>query len=430
MGYSFEGSHTLKTMPKRILPLSDLQCRQAKYTADGGNRLRDGGGLYLEVLPSGAKKWRMKYQKPGTKSENLLTFGDYPAVTLSTAREKREEARGLLATGTDPALSRDIARAAQAAANRNTFKAIAEDWFDHRRDTWSATYAQKTRQLLERDLLPDLGPHPISTITPAFVLGVARKIEARGAYEMPRRALVAISQIFQFAIGTGRATSDASVGMASQLKPRPPVKHYPHVGIEQLPNLLQRIELYQGRPETIAAVKLAALTFIRGGELRFAEWREFDFEKAEWHVPSGRMKGRLWHKLSGTPHIVPLSRQTISLLEDLKQHTGHFALLFPGAVSRLKPVTGEAMNQVFHSIGFKGQQTVHGLRGLASTLLNESGEFDPRVIEAQLSHKETNQTVAAYNHAKYMSERRRVMQWWADFIDSHARMETSVPQIA
>ncbi|MCM3608077.1 integrase arm-type DNA-binding domain-containing protein [Cupriavidus pauculus] len=407
-------------MPKRILPLSDLQCRQAKYSADGGNRLRDGGGLYLELLPSGAKKWRMKYQKPGSKSENLLTFGDYPAVGLSTARERREAARAQLADGTDPALARDVARATVSEAARNTFRAVAEEWLKHRNDTWSAGYAQKTKQLLERDLYPDLGQHPIASITPAFLLTVARKIEKRGAYEMPRRALVTAGQIFQYAIGTGRATVDASAGMVAQLKPRPPVKHYPHVTDVQLPDLLQRIDRYTGRPETVAAVKLAVLTFIRGGELRYAEWSEFDFENAEWHVPSGRMKGRLWHKLSGTPHVVPLSRQAIALLEDLKQYTGHFALLFPGAVSVLKPVTGEAMNKVFHSIGFKGQQTVHGLRGLASTLLNESGLFDPRVIEAQLSHKESNQTIAAYNHAKYMPERRRVMQWWADFIDEHA----------
>ncbi|MEN7526500.1 integrase arm-type DNA-binding domain-containing protein [Cupriavidus sp. DL-D2] len=417
-------------MPKRILPLSDIQCRQAKYSAEGGNRLRDGGGLYLELLPSGAKKWRMKYQKPGSKSENLLTFGDYPAVGLSAARERRDEARAQLADGTDPALARDVARATVSEAARNTFRAVAEEWLEHRNDTWSAGYAQKTKQLLERDLYPDLGQHPIASITPAFLLTVARKIEKRGAYEMPRRALVTAGQIFQYAIGTGRATVDASAGMVAQLKPRPPVQHYPHVSDVQLPDLLQRIDRYTGRPETVAAVKLAVLTFIRGGELRYAAWSEFDFANAEWHVPSGRMKGRLWHKLSGTPHVVPLSRQAIALLEDLKQYTGHFALLFPGAVSVLKPVTGEALNKVFHSIGFKGQQTVHGLRGLASTLLNESGLFDPRVIEAQLSHKETNQTIAAYNHAKYMPERRRVMQWWADFIDQRAASSSTTEKAA
>lgn len=417
-------------MPKRILPLSDIQCRHAKYSTEGNNRLRDGGGLYLEVLPSGAKKWRMKYQKPGTKSENLLTFGDYPAISLSVARERREEARAQIAAGTDPALARDVARAAVATASRNTFRAVAEEWLEHRRDTWSANYAQKTKQLLERDLYPDLGNHPIASITPAYLLGVVRKIESRGAYEMPRRALVTAGQVFQFAIGTGRVLTDASAGMASQLKPRPPVQHYPHVADTQLPDLLRRIDGYVGRPETIAAVKLAALTFIRGGELRYAEWCEFDFKNAEWHVPAGRMKGRLWHKQSGSPHIVPLARQTIALLEELKQYSGHFALLFPGAVSVLRPITGEAMNKVFHSIGFKGQQTVHGLRGLASTLLNESGQFDPRVIEAQLSHKETNKTIAPYNHAKYLPERRRVMQWWADYIDQRARAIPVPDQVA
>lgn len=155
-------------MPKRILPLSDIQCRQAKYSPEGGNRLRDGGGLYLELLPSGAKKWGMKYQKPGSKSENLLTFGDYPAVGLSTARERREATRAQLADGTDPALARDVARATVSEAARNTFRAVAEEWLNHRSDTWSAGYAQKTKQLLERDLYPDLGQHPIASITPAI----------------------------------------------------------------------------------------------------------------------------------------------------------------------------------------------------------------------------------------------------------------------
>jgi len=398
--------------------LSDARCRQAKFSPEGGNKLFDGGGLYLELMPSGTKKWRLKYRFGG--KENRLTFGSYPMVGLATARERREAAKAQIAAGDDPALLRDAERVTRATNSDNAFRAIAEEWFTNRQDTWSLGYVTKTRQLLERDLYPHLGHHPIQTITPAFLLAVARKIEARGAYEMPRRALVTAGQIFRYAIGTGRATADASVGMSDQLKPRPPVRHYPHVPENRLADLLTKIDGYVGRPETVAAVKLAVLTFIRGGELRFAEWTEFDLEAGEWRVPPGRMKGRVWHKLRGEPHYVPLPRQAVEELERLKKYSGRFQLVFPGARTAEEPVTGEAMNKVFHTLGFKGQQTVHGLRGLASTLLNESGHFDPRVIEAQLSHKEKNQTVAAYNHARYLNERRRMMQWWADFLDRKA----------
>jgi integrase len=406
-------------MPKLIPPLTDTKCRQAKPAATGATRLFDGGGLFLDVLPSGSKRWRMKYRRPDGK-ENLLTFGEYPAVTLTQARAHRADAKALLAAGTDPALKRDIDRVSAAAAAGDTFRVIAEEYLASRADSWSANYLLKNRQLLARDLYPDLGAHPIASITPVYLLAVVRKIEARGAYEMPRRALVLAGQIFQYAIGIGKATTDPSAGMSEQLKDRPPVVHYPHVGEEKIPSLLAGIDSYVGRPETIAAVKLAVLTFIRGGELRYAEWSEFDMDAGMWTVPTGRMKGRIWHKAHGDDHLVPLSRQAIALLEELRPVTGQFKLVFPGAVSRTQPVTGEAMNKVFHSLGFKGQQTVHGLRGLASTYLNESHEFDERVIEAQLSHKEKNKVKAAYNHAKYMGERRRIMQWWADYIDHKA----------
>jgi integrase len=398
--------------------LTDARCKQAKHAPGGKNKLFDGGGLYLELMPSGSKKWRLKYRIGG--KENRLTFGDYPAVGLADARERREIARGHIAGGTDPALLRDAERVTRTTGGENTFRTVADEWLTNRKDTWSAGYAIKTAQLLERDLFPALGHHPIHTITPSFLLAVVRKIEARGAYEMPRRALVTAGQIFRYAIGTGRATVDASAGMAAQLKPRPPVAHYPHVEEPQLPDLLARVDAYHGHPVTIAAVKLATLTFIRGGELRYAEWTEFDLDAAEWRVPSGRMKGRIWHKASGVFHIVPLPRQAVELLEELKQHSGRFDLLFPGAKSPRVPITGEAMNKVFHTIGFKGQQTVHGLRGLASTLLNESGLFDSRIIEAQLSHKEKDQTKAAYNHARYIVVRRQMMQWWADYLDGRA----------
>jgi len=404
-------------MPKRVKPLEDVTCRSAKFDPDARNLLNDGYGLALKLTATGSKIWHFSYKRPATKKENTLSFGPYPTVSLARAREEREKARRLLAQGLDPAVVREAEREKQVKDATNTFQVVAEEWFEHRASAWSPGYTRKTKQLLERDLYPDLGNQPVANITSGTLLNVIRKIEKRGAYEMPRRALVIAGEIFRHAIGTDRAAIDPSAGLVRLLKARPPVKHYAHVSESQLPDLLTRIDTYGGRPETIAAVKLMVLTFIRGGELRFAEWTEFDFEKQEWHVPPGRMKGSIWRKEEGEHHVVPLARQTIDLLKDLKQYTGHYRLLFPGMKSPTRPLTGEAMNNVFHAIGFKGQQTVHGLRGLASTLLNESRLFDERIINAQLAHKLKDRVEAAYNHAEYMAERARIMQWWADFID-------------
>lgn len=285
--------------------------------------------------------------------------------------------------------------------------------------TWSSDYLDKTAQLLERDIYPELGALPIDSITSAKVLAMARKIEARGAFEMPRRALVAAGQIFKFAIGLGHIQNDPAQGMTGQLNPRPPVQHYPHVTVEQLPDMLTRLDAL--RPNfSVYAVKLDMLTFIRGGELRFAAWDEFDLDKAIWTVPTGRMKGRLWQKENGVDHIVPLSRQAIALLKQLQPLTGWGRLVFPGRDDPKVGVSAAAMNGVFDRIGLKGEQTVHGLRGLASTVLNDSGLFDERAIEAQLAHKEPNKVRAAYNHAAYMAERIRLIQWWADYLDRMA----------
>ncbi|AVA36300.1 tyrosine-type recombinase/integrase [Cupriavidus metallidurans] len=411
-------------MPKRVKPLDDLKCRNARYGTEPDengeppkNELRDGYGLSLKLTPGGSKMWRFAYKRPGSRKENTISFGAYPTVSLAMAREEREKARKLLAQDLDPAVARTADRAKQANQAENTFRVVAEQWIETHKPTWSPGYLKKTQQLFARDLYPALGALPVAGITSGMLLRTIRKIEERGAYEMPRRALVAAGEVCRQAIGMDLLENDPSAGLVGLLKARPPVKHYAHVKAAQLPNLLKRIDAYTGRPETIAAVKLAVLTFIRGGELRFAEWSEFDFELREWHVPPGRMKGSVWSKLDGEPHIVPLARQTIALLEDLRQHTGRYRLLFPGMVDPNRPLTGEAMNKVFHVIGFKGQQTVHGLRGLATTLLNESRLFDKDIIDAQLAHKLKDRVQAAYNHATYMAERARIMQWWADNID-------------
>jgi hypothetical protein len=268
----------------KTLGLSDAKCRQAKYSEEGGNKLFDGGGLFLALMPSGSKKWRMKYRFNG--KENLLTFGDYPTVTLADARQRRESVKRQLADGTDPALQREIDRQVAAAAADNTFKAVSDEWL--------------------------------------------RK-------------------------------------------------------------------------------------------MRWARWDEFDFDAKEWRVPAARMKGTKEQKASTEPHVVPLARQTIELLEQLRQFTGRYPLLFPGTKNRyVQPMSAETINKALKSLGFEGKQTGHGFRGLASTIMNDRSGLNPEAIERQLAHVVGGKVRRAYNHAQQMDERRQLMQWWADYIDQKA----------
>lgn len=401
------------------MTLSDLKCRQAKYKADGGNRLFDSGGLYLEIMPSGSRKWRLKYRVNG--KENRLTFGDYPGVTLVEARQRRDAAKRLLSDGIDPAQQRAIDKQTASVAAENTFEVVAREWFSTRISGWSPGYIKKTMQQLERDLFPDLGRLPIASITSPYLLSVVKKVEARGTSEMPRRALDFCGMIYRYARATGRASVDISAGLSDMLKPRPPVEHYPHVTEKQLPGLLKRVNEYSGRPETKLAIKLLMLTFVRTAELRAARWEQFDLTAKEWRIPAEQLKGDRHQKASGIPHIVPLATQTLAVLEELRLLTGRFDLLLPGLRNGTTPISAETINKALKILGFEGEQTGHGFRGLASTLLNERGHFRPDVIERQLSHKEKDAVRAAYNHAKHMDERRELMQWWADFLE--ARIE-------
>jgi integrase len=404
-------------MARQILPLSDAKCRAAKYSPQGKNKLFDGGGLYLHLLASGAKKWRLKFNGI-TGKENLLTFGDYPAVTLTAARAKRDEVRAQLSDGVDPAVKRDADRLQAQHSASSTFKAIAQEWLETKIGGWSAKHEQRIISILEKDTYPHIGQLPMSEVTPASVLGVLRRIEKRGAYEIAAKGLDAMSLICHYAAGTGRAPSDVTQGLRTFLKARPPVKHYPHVTEAELPKLLARIESYSGTPQTKLAIKLMILTFLRTNELRWAEWSEFDMEAKEWRVPAARMKGNKERKESGQDHIVPLAPQTIALLDELKEHTGRYRMLFPGVRNpSTQAMSAETINKALKSLGFEGKQTGHGFRGLASTILNERSGFHADAIERQLAHIETNRVRAAYNHAKHMQERHRLMCWWADFID-------------
>ncbi len=407
-------------MAKQIIPLSDAKCRAAKYSPTGGNKLFDGGGMYLHLTPAGTKKWRMKFRGI-TGKENLLTFGDYPSVSLADARAKREEVRTQIEAGTDPALKRDADRRTAKHAAASTFESIADEWLETRVSGWSAKHAQRITSILKSDTYPQIGRLPMAEVTSAAVLEVLRKIEKRGAHEIASKAIDAIGQVCRYAAATGRAPTDVSQGLRTFLKPRPPVKHHPRVTENELPELLARIEGYSGMEQTKLATKLMILTFLRTNELRWAEWTEFDFDAKEWRVPAARMKGNLTKKASSEDHIVPLAPQTIALLGELKTHTGKYRLLFPGVRNPgTQAMSAETINKALKSLGFEGKQTGHGFRGLASTILNERSNFHADAIERQLAHIEDNKVRGAYNHAKHMEERHRLMRWWADYIDGAA----------
>jgi len=387
-------------------PLTDARCRNARYSADGGNKLFDGGGLHLHLLPSGAKKWRLKYRFQG--KENLLTFGDYPAVSLADARARREQDKRLLSDGLDPAMQRDMERNEQAIATQNTFETVALDWFATRSGIWSESHANRVIDRLRKDVFSHIGRRPISEITAPELLAVIRRIEARDALETSRKTLQSCGQIFRFAIATGRAQRDPSPDLRGALKTRP-ATNMARVSETELPELLKAIAAYVGDRRTRIAVQLLALTFVRTGELRFAEWQELNLDGAEWRIPADRMKMR-------TAHIVPLSKQAIALLGELRELTGKRRWLFPSPRNPEQPISENTVLYALYRMGFHRRMTGHGFRGLASTILNENG-FHPDWIERQLAHSEQNSIRAAYNHAQYLPERRRMMQWWADYLD-------------
>ncbi|WP_257835083.1 tyrosine-type recombinase/integrase [Burkholderia glumae] len=391
-------------------PLTDLRCRTARYTANGtGNKLFDGGGLFLELRASGAKKWRLKYRFNG--KENLLTFGDYPLVSLAEARAKRDEAKRTLAAGLDPAMQRDMSRHAQIVAAQNTFETVAREWHEMQRGTWSVDHAHRVMDRLEKDVFPHLGRRPISEISAPELLAVIRRIESRGALETSRKTHQTCGQVFRYAIAVGKAERDPSPDLRGALKTRA-VKNMARVSEGELPELLAAIDCYDGDRRTKLALRLLSLTFVRTVELRFAEWSEFDLERAEWRIPAPRMKMR-------QPHIVPLSRQALAVIQAIRDTTTNKRWLLPSPRNPEQPISENTILYALYRMGFHGRMTGHGFRGLASTVLNERG-FSPDWIERQLAHTEQNSIRAAYNHAQHLPERHRMMQWWADYLDQQS----------
>ena len=387
------------------MPLTDLAAKSAK-PRERSYKLADGQGMYLEVMPNGSKYWRLKYRFDGKEKREAL--GVYPEVSLLEARKAREEVKDKLRAGLDPSHEKRREKLQKGLDRANSFEALAREWHENKKDAWTERHAERVLNLLERELFPSIGARPIKEVSAPELLAVIRNVEARGALELARKSMQAASQVFRYAIATGRDERDPAPDLRGALKSKT-VQHMKRIGANEVPQLLERIAAYDGEPQTRLALQLMTLTFVRTGELRHAEWTEIDEKRAEWRIPPEKMKMR-------APHIVPLSKQALAILKELRELNGKWRWVFPSRSNAQKPISENTVLYALYRMGYHSRMTGHGFRGLASTILNEHG-FNSDWIERQLAHTERDGVRAAYNHAEYLAERRKMMQWWADYLD-------------
>lgn len=394
-------------MPKRIAPLTDTKVRTVKPTAKP-QKLFDGGGLFLLVTPTGGKLWKFKYRIGG--KENMIALGAYPGVSLAEARQRRDQAKALLANGVNPS---DTKKAQKTLGVNETesFEIIAREWHVKFSSGWAASHADKIIRRLELYIFPWLGSKPIKSITAPELLTVLRRIEAKGSIDTAHRAKQNCGQIFRYAVATGRAERDPSGDLRGAIPPANGKHMATITDPKEITGLLRSIDDYRGGIVTRCALKLAPLVFVRPGELRHAEWSEINFETAEWRIPAEKMKAK-------TLHIVPLSRQALAVLQEIFPLTGNGRYVFPSTRTDSRPMSNMAVLSALRRMGYaKEEMSGHGFRSMASTLLNEQG-WNRDAIERQLAHAERNSVRAAYNYAEFMPERRKMMQAWADYLDA------------
>lgn len=371
-------------------------------------KLFDGRGLYLEVAPSGGRWWRFKYRLAG--KERRVSLGVYPDVGLKEARERLEQARKLVASGIDPSEQRKAAKIALATCSDATFEAVGREWFKLNEPKWARNHSSKIIERLERDIFPWIGRRPVGELTASELLAVLRRIEARGAIDTAHRALQDCGRILRYANATARAQHNVALNLRGALAPKidkhlASVKDPAEVGA-----LMRAIAAYRGSFVTQCALRLAALTFVRPGELRAAEWCEINLEAAEWRIPAARMKKRQLH-------IVPLSTPALAVLRELQPLTGGGKYVFPSERTPQRPMSENTVNAALRRMGYtKEEMTGHGFRSMASTLLNEQG-WNRDAIERQLAHSERDEVRAAYNYAEFLPERRKMVQAWAEYLE-------------
>jgi len=388
------------------MPLTDTAIRNAK-PGDKAIRLFDGGGLYLEVSPTGGKWWRLKYRFD--RKEKRLSLGVYPDVSLKDARERRGDARKLLADSIDPSANRKAVKSARTERAENSFEVVTREWYAKHSPNWAVHHGDRIIRRFERDIFPWIGGRPIAEISAPELLAVIRRIESRGALETAHRALGNCGQVFRYAVATGRAARDPSADLRGAL---PPVKGEHFAAItdpKRASELLRALDGYQGTLTVQCALRLAPLVFVRPGELRRAEWADIDLDAAEWRYTVTK---------TDTPHIVPLSTQAVAILRDLHALTGSGRFVFPGARSKGKPMSDNAILAALRRMEIaKDEMSGHGFRAMARTILDEVLGVRPDLIEHQLAHAVRDPNGRAYNRTAHLPERRKMMQQWADYLD-------------
>lgn len=394
-------------MPRKATPLTDSAIKAAKPRAKL-YKLTDGQGLYLDVKPNGSKLWRFKYRFNG-KDKTPLSLGAYPDLSLVKARQRRAEARSMLADGIDPRAHKKAATQAQKAESL-TFEILAREWYAYNAPRWAESTAYKAKLYLENDLIPSIGDQPVASITRPDLVELVRKVEARGTLNAAGKIRQWLHQIFRYGLAKGVVTSNPATDLDVVAAPAKAVRHYPHVPFAELPELLERLETAKLHHLTRYAIRLLTLTATRPGELRAAPWTEFDLEAATWTIPKERMKAR-------RPHVVPLPRQAVTIMRQLHEITGRYYLVFPGQQSAERPMSENTINKALRLMGYEGRQTGHGFRHLLSTELNGRG-YNRDWIERQLAHGDADEIRDTYNHATYLEQRREMMQAWADSIDA------------
>jgi hypothetical protein len=405
-----------KIPPKRILmALTDTFIKNStKHSGKpSGDKHTDGGGMYLLVTAAG-KYWRMNYRFADKRK--TLALGTYPEVSLAKARAKREKAREQLADGIDPNAVKRIEKTAKLTSSGNTFKAVALEWHGAKASGWSITHSETTLKRMGKNIFPWLGERQLIDIEAPEVLATLRRIESRGAIDTTHRIKSIISNVFRYAIATGRATrnpaADVSVALKTTVKGHHPAITEP----KRFAQMLRDIYAYSGSNITRAAVQIHALTFQRPNEIRDMEWSEVDLELGVWKVPASRMKGNLERKANGNAHTVPLSTQAISILKDLYPLTGYGLKVFPSERGKGRSISENTARQALRSMGYL-DHVPHGFRASARTLIREELHFDKEVIERQLSHGSDEALGGAYDRTQFLAERGRMMQLWADYLD-------------
>ena len=386
------------------MPLNDMQIRRAK-PEDKPYTLGDGQGLSLLIEPNGSKSWRFRYRFAG--KPKMISLGVYPTITLADARSRRDDARKLVAEGKNPSEVRKEQKIALQTESESAFEKIATEWHQMKSAKWSAGYASDIMEAFQNDIFPYVGTRPVGEIKPLELLNVLRKIEKRGALEKMRKVRQRCSEVFRYAIATGRAEFNPAADLSSALDVHQS-NHFPFLKSDEIPDFLRALNCYTGSRLVLIATKLLMITGVRTIELRAASWSEFDLDNALWEIPAERMKMR-------RAHLVPLSTQALDLLHELKIMTGNYRYVFPGRNDPNKPMSEASINQVIKRLGYGGRVTGHGFRHTFSTILHEKG-YDSAWIEIQLAHVDKNSIRGTYNHAQYIDKRREMLEFYSSYI--------------